>query len=1016
MSESPEDIQRQIAELEALLKLPMPDIARQSLEAQLAALQQQQQQQQNVRGTVTASDNAHIDQAIGVNLGTVIYGAQLDDQRRERLVWYLQKLATDFNMLSIRGLITAKDRPLDNLSLNNIYTMLATTQRVEVARGEKRDKSPLNQYFARTSLNAPLNQYFARTSLNQDYDPDYALPLDALFVRDETTRDTFTSGGKHTPSIILERALLATEAIQPPHNPHHRLVLLGDPGSGKSTFMKHLAWLFAERGLNQEPTDYPPAPRGWKDKDLLLPIFLPLQKLARILATAKPGVSNETIATALREQIQAYDLGDADDTTRSEMLQQALHRGRVLLLFDGLDEVPIDGEANERVSRQEVVAAVHTFALQCDPNPVVMTCRQRAWQDTLLPEPARWAIQTLAPFTMGQVRFFFTAWFTELVTRQIISPEQSQKFRQDLMIAISKSVKLQKMAETPLLLTLMALVRYNNTELPRDRSLLYEAILDLLLGQWDSLQDREGVNLGTEIGLPNWNSDSLKPLLDQLSYQAHRDADSSDGRGRLARGMLRDRLTEFFQQQMEMREQDAAGAAVCCLRYLDQRSGLLAPDDDQSYVFVHLTMQEHCAGRYMLKSGDEDPVALVMQYRGDDRWREPIFLGMGVADMRDVNDILLALVEREPGDTRPRERWYRDLILAVDIGKDREWVKLRAQPRVKVNRIQDAIKQALAHLLDDPDPPLPAPERVHAGLLLGELGDPRPSVNSLPPVMVEIPGGTFVIGNSEEDAKDDDEINNQPVTVAAFALAHFPITNAQYALFIAEGGYDPKQPWWDEAGRAWLFRDDAATEGLKRYQQRQHKDQPEYWHDERFGKTRSNHPVVGMSWYEAVAFCRWFTQHQKYNPEGYTYRLPTEAEWEYAARRDTRRKYPWGDAEPDREWANYDDKYDGTSAYGCFPQGATPDTPAGFGLLDMAGNVGEWTGSVYQPYPYDPTDGREDTSNPADKRFVNRGGGWYLQPINLPLSHRLVTPPDVHFPDLGLRPARHLPCPVRSES
>src|SRR5215211_779422 len=116
-----------------------------------------------------------------------------------------------------------------------------------------------------------------------------------------------------------------------------------------------------------------------------------------------------------------------------------------------------------------------------------------------------------------------------------------------------------------------------------------------------------------------------------------------------------------------------------------------------------------------------------------------------------------------------------------------------------------------------------------------------------------------------------------------------------------------------------------------------------------------NHPVVGISWYEAMAFCRWLTQQQEY-----VYTLPSEAEWEYAARGAARRIYPWGDTEPDGERANFDGTHNGTTAVGCFASGATPEE-----LLDMAGNVWEWTRSEYRPYPYDQNDGRETPDEPA---------------------------------------------------
>jgi formylglycine-generating enzyme required for sulfatase activity len=160
-----------------------------------------------------------------------------------------------------------------------------------------------------------------------------------------------------------------------------------------------------------------------------------------------------------------------------------------------------------------------------------------------------------------------------------------------------------------------------------------------------------------------------------------------------------------------------------------------------------------------------------------------------------------------------------------------------------------------------------------------------------------------------------------------------------------------------------------------------------------------------VSWYEAVAFCRWLTQHRRYNPDGYIYRLPSEAEWEYAARRTTDRTYPWGNAEPDAERANFEEIYDGTTAVGCFPPGATPED----GISDLAGTVWEWTRSEYRDYPYDPTDGREAMDDPAEKCFTLRSGGWNERSILLRASLRFNPPPDDLFNFVGVRLALHLP-------
>ncbi len=148
-----------------------------------------------------------------------------------------------------------------------------------------------------------------------------------------------------------------------------------------------------------------------------------------------------------------------------------------------------------------------------------------------------------------------------------------------------------------------------------------------------------------------------------------------------------------------------------------------------------------------------------------------------------------------------------------------------------------------------------------------------------------------------------------------------------------------------------------------------------------------------------MAFCVWLTQHLN---DGFGYGLPSEAEWEYAARGVERRVYPWGNApEPDDERANFDQVFDGTTAVGCFSLGATPEE-----LLDMAGNGWEWTRSAFRPYPYDPNDGREQPDDPARKRFTFRGGSWSNQPIRLRAAFRGLRTPDDLNQRVGFRLAR----------
>ncbi len=461
------------------------------------------------RGAVNIGDDARVDGvAVGINLGRIVYGRDPREDERRRLVWYLAGLAAKLYELPLRGLDEHLARG-DGLAMPQLYVELATTRTQLFKSG-----SPLElKRYCRVEQADAAPAY--RIAINEPYDQDQALPSKAVFVADVHGE---------AEQIFLARQLLVTKAIQQ----SSRIVLLGDPGSGKSTFLRHLAWTLAQRELD------PARPRklpGWHERKQYLPIILPLRKLAARLM--RDGQGDTTIVAALRDEMHSYCTQQVDDA-----LSAALDRGTALLLFDGLDEVPPDGSP-EVADRLTTLSAVRAAARRFKRCIVVVSCRTRAF-DTILQEELGWQVATLAPMTLGQLRHFVSAWYGELVARGQISADQAARLAGQLVGSILASPKLRAMAENPLLLTMMALVLYNKGELPRDRPLLYERILELLLGQWDKVRD--GQNLAEAIGLPDWDSERVRPLLDRLSYVAHLDARSDDGRGRLSRSAVRDAL------------------------------------------------------------------------------------------------------------------------------------------------------------------------------------------------------------------------------------------------------------------------------------------------------------------------------------------------------------------------------------------------------------------------------------------------------------------------------------------
>jgi formylglycine-generating enzyme required for sulfatase activity len=166
-----------------------------------------------------------------------------------------------------------------------------------------------------------------------------------------------------------------------------------------------------------------------------------------------------------------------------------------------------------------------------------------------------------------------------------------------------------------------------------------------------------------------------------------------------------------------------------------------------------------------------------------------------------------------------------------------------------------------------------------------------------------------------------------------------------------------------------------------------------WWGDGLFNQPTQ--PVVGVNWYETLAYAEWLSR-----VTGGAYRLPTEAEWEWAARRSGRR-YPW-DGEWDASRCNWSgSRLNRPAPVGVFPHGATPD-----GLHDLAGNVYEWTASLYRAYPYEPGDGREDLL--ADGMRVARGGSWYTGSSRVRCAYRFWISPRRWYYSFGFRLARTL--------
>jgi formylglycine-generating enzyme required for sulfatase activity len=211
--------------------------------------------------------------------------------------------------------------------------------------------------------------------------------------------------------------------------------------------------------------------------------------------------------------------------------------------------------------------------------------------------------------------------------------------------------------------------------------------------------------------------------------------------------------------------------------------------------------------------------------------------------------------------------------------------------------------------------------------------------------LVRIPAGEFLMGSvAARDAHArDEEFPPHRVHVPEFHIGQYPVTNLQYQAFVK------------------------ATE----------REAPYPWKSGRIPPGKGNHPVVTVTWHAAVEFCDWLSRETKQ-----PFRLPTEAEWEKAARGADGRIYPWGDEPPDGNRCNFGENAKDTTTIGRYsPQGDSP-----YGCADMAGNVFEWCQSLHEPYPYQADDRREDLE--ADGMRVLRGGAWRTDSAGVRCAYR----------------------------
>jgi len=488
---------------------------------------------------------------------------------------------------------------------------------------------------------------------------------------------------------------------------------------------------------------------------------------------------------------------------------------------------------------------------------------------------------------------------------------------------------------------------------------LYEECTNVLLQNWDEAK-------GLEIRL---KAEDTRRFLQPLALWMHsRQQEEVKDRTRASKQKVIDVIKGRAQEAGISEEQLPE-----MLDNIRDRSTIFTGFDVDSYGFSHLSFQEYLTAAEIKSriARAPDAIEVLVDHFDEPWWREVTLLSVGLTDPCLFEPLMERIVKTEKFSAHydfvlkcvadAFEKTEGPFIRLAEDGEKNKEERVRAigiLQRIGGDLSRDCLTKLLnagettvqtqaARSLKELGVAVTAKQLEAAGeeVLINEKDGSE---------LVLIPEGTFVMGDNE--SKYDEEKPEHTVDLDAYYISRYPVTNEQYRKFIDETLYD----------------------------------KPNYLYDKRFDQPKQ--PVVGVSWHDAAAYCKWAGL-----------RLLTEAEWEKAARGMDKRKYPWGGDDPDKSKCNYNFNVAQTTDVGSYPEDVSP-----YGIYDMSGNVWEWCEDWYQDDFYKTSPEKNPLCDKEGSFRVLRGGSWYYSRRFVRCANRNRNNSDNRYNVIGFRCAKTL--------